>query len=83
MDLKIKDMKAQYLGQRVTIEGIVNKTGTQYPFCTKSAFQCLRCGYMQFIEQESFKLQEPIAGCENDTCGKKGPFKFLPENSTS
>lgn len=82
MELKLKDMKAQYLGQRVTVEGTVNKTGTQYPFCTKAAFQCMRCGYMHFVKQESFKLEEPLAGCENETCGKKGPFKFLPENST-
>ena len=38
VDLKLKDMRAQYLGQRVTVEGTVIKTGTQYPFCTKAAF---------------------------------------------
>ena len=81
VDLKLKDMRAQYLGQRVTVEGTVIKTGTQYPFCTKAAFECMRCGYMHFVKQGSFKLEEPFSGCENDTCGKKGPFKFLPENS--
>lgn len=81
MDLEIRDMKAQHIGKNITVEGTVEKIGTQYPFCIKAVFQCLRCGHLHIVHQDSFKLTEPF-GCENDTCGKKGPFKFIPEEST-
>jgi DNA replicative helicase MCM subunit Mcm2 (Cdc46/Mcm family) len=74
-------MNASFLNQRVSIEGQILKTSTQYPFCTKAAFQCQRCGPINIIGQNSLKLIEPL-NCENDTCGKKGPFKFIPEEST-
>jgi DNA replicative helicase MCM subunit Mcm2 (Cdc46/Mcm family) len=82
MELKLKDLRAQNLSKRITVEGTVIKTGNQYPFCTKAAFQCIRCGHMHFVDQESFKLEEPFAGCENETCVKKGTLKLLTENST-
>ena len=48
----------------------------------KAAFQCLRCGHLTIVEQSSFKFEEPFAGCEDETCGKKGPFKVIIEEST-
>lgn len=47
-----------------------------------AAFQCLRCGHITLIRQDSLKLEEPFAGCEDETCGKKGPFRLLIEEST-
>lgn len=80
MELKMKDMRAQHLGQNVTVEGEVTKTWTQYPFLQKAVFMCQRCGHIHLVKQDSFKLTEPLV-CENETCGKKGPFKQLPEES--
>jgi replicative DNA helicase Mcm len=34
------------------------------------------------VEQVGYKYEEPFAGCENETCGKKGPFKLLVQEST-
>jgi DNA replicative helicase MCM subunit Mcm2 (Cdc46/Mcm family) len=81
MNLKLKDLRAKHLSQRITVEGNVSKTSTQYPFCTKAAFQCMRCGHLCLVGQDSLKLKEPFS-CENDTCGKKGPFKLITEEST-
>jgi replicative DNA helicase Mcm len=82
MNMQLKDISSQYIGQKITIEGIVTQIETQYPFLHKAAFQCLRCGHVTTVKQDSFKLQTPFAGCENDTCGKMGPFRLIQEDST-
>lgn len=74
-------MKSQYLGNRVTVEGTIIKTNTQYPFCTNAVFHCKRCDYKFSVKQKSLKMKEPIE-CENDTCRKKGFLEFVFEEST-
>lgn len=81
MDLKLKDMSAKHIGKIVSVEGTVIKTDTQYPFLQKAAFQCQRCGHITLVEQNSLKTEEPYV-CEEETCGKKGPFNLIQEEST-
>lgn len=40
------------------------------------AFKCQRCGDETYIPQTNGKLIEPFE-CQNDDCGRKGPFKPL------
>ncbi len=78
----IRDLRSKHLARFVAIEGMIRKATEVRPRITKAAFQCLRCGHITLVEQNSFKFEEPYGGCEEETCGKKGPFKVLIEEST-
>ncbi len=78
----IGNLRSSHLGKFVAIEGMIRKATEVRPRITKAAFQCMRCGYITYVEQNSFKFEEPFAGCEEETCGKKGPFKVLIDEST-
>jgi replicative DNA helicase Mcm len=78
----IGDLRSSHLGKLISIEGMVRKATETRPRITKAAFQCMRCGHITMVDQPGLKFEEPFAGCENETCGKKGPFKVLIDDST-
>jgi replicative DNA helicase Mcm len=80
--ISIRELRSKHLSRFVAIEGMIRKATEVRPRITKAAFQCLRCGHLTVVEQNSFKFEEPFSGCENETCGKKGPFKVMIEDST-
>lgn len=80
--IRIGNLRSKHIGKLVAIDGMVRKTTEVRPKITKAAFQCLRCGHTTYVYQEGHKFEEPFAGCEEETCGKKGPFKVIPEDST-
>lgn len=80
--VSIRELRSKHLTRFVAIEGMIRKATEVRPRITKAAFKCLRCEHITEVEQNSFKFEEPFAGCENDTCGKKGPFKVIIEDST-
>ena len=80
--IPIRELRSKHLSRFVAIEGMIRKATEVRPRITKAAFQCLRCGHLTIVEQNSFKFEEPFAGCEEETCGKKGPFKVSIEDST-
>jgi len=77
--VKICDLRSNHLRKLVSIEGMIRKVTEVRPKITKAAFQCLRCGYVTYVEQNSFKFEEPFAGCESEICGKKGPFNLVED----
>jgi replicative DNA helicase Mcm len=70
----IRDLSKKDIGKLVYIDGFARLASGTKPKVTKVAFKCLRCGHVTYVEQNGLKFEEPFAGCENDTCGKKGPF---------
>jgi replicative DNA helicase Mcm len=80
--ISIRELRSKHLSRFIAIEGMIRKATEVRPRITKAAFQCLRCQHLTVVDQNSFKFEEPFAGCENDTCGKKGPFKVIIEDST-
>lgn len=79
--VRIGDLRSSHLGKLISVEGMIRKATEVRPRITKAAFQCLRCGYITYVDQPSYKFEEPYAGCENETCGKRGPFKVLVDES--
>lgn len=71
---KISKLRSKHLTKFVSIEGTVRELSEVRPTDVKTAFRCLRCGHVTFVDQTGPKFEEPFAGCENETCGKKGPF---------
>jgi len=49
----------------------------------KAAFQCLRCDALTIVDQEidSGEVITPFK-CENDACGRHGPYKLVVEKSS-
>ena len=80
--IPIRELRSKHLTRLVAIEGMIRKATEVRPRITKAAFECLRCNSITTVEQNSFKFEEPFSGCENETCGKKGPFKVRIDEST-
>jgi len=80
--IRIGELRSEHLGKLISIEGMIRKATEVRPRITKAAFQCMRCGHTTITEQNGFKFEEPFAGCENETCGKRGPFKIVIEDSS-
>lgn len=79
---RIGDLRSVHLGKFISVEGMIRKATEVRPRITKAAFECQRCEYITYVEQHGYKFEEPFSGCENETCGKKGPFKVLIDEST-
>jgi replicative DNA helicase Mcm len=77
----ISKLRKGHLNKLVSVLCVVSKATEIRPARIRAQFQCLRCGYITVVEQseESDYIQEPFAGCDNDTCGKKGPFKIIDD----
>lgn len=82
-ELEISAIRAKHLNKFYTIQGVIVNAPTVNPAYEVADFQCLRCGHHTLVQQpvDGEFLQEPFMGCENDTCGKKGPFNICEENS--
>lgn len=79
----IGDLRSKHLSKFISIDGMIRKATEVRPKITKAAFQCMRCGHTTYVDQiNGYKFEEPFLGCEEETCGKKGPFKILIEEST-
>lgn len=78
--MTIRDIRHEHIGKFVAIKGtILRKTEVRYK-PTEAAFECQRCQHVTYLPQPSGELVEPFE-CENDVCGRKGPFKFLQGES--
>lgn len=77
----IRDIRKKDIGKIVCVDGFIKSRSQTRPKILKAAFKCLRCGHINFVTQNSRKLEEPFIGCENETCGKKGPFDIVIEES--
>lgn len=46
----------------------------------EAAFKCKRCEHVNFLPQTDGRLMEPYE-CENEVCGRKGPFNLVVDQS--
>ncbi len=70
-----RDLRSKHLMQFVAIEGMIRKATEVRPKVVNAAFKCLRCEHVTMVPQNEVKFVEPHE-CENETCGRKGPFKI-------
>jgi len=66
-----------------TMSGNILKKGDYKTKLKKAAFRCLRCDHLTIVDQEidSGEVITPFE-CENDACGRHGPFKLVVEKSS-
>ncbi|MFP4654726.1 MAG: minichromosome maintenance protein MCM [Methanohalobium sp.] len=79
--IAIRNLRSKHLLRFVAVEGMIRKATEVRPKITNAAFYCMRCEHITYIPQTSQKFTEPHE-CENETCGRKGPFKTLVDKST-
>lgn len=60
----------------ITIRGLVRKASNIQIHTDIAVFKCLRCDHVQRMAQQDDRFIEPFT-CENDVCGRKGPFQEL------
>lgn len=82
-EIPISRLRKQHLNKFISVRCVISKATKVIPGYEKCAFRCMRCGHVTIVPQstDTDLLQEPFAGCENETCGKKGPYKRDDENS--
>lgn len=82
-DVNISKLRDVHLGKFLSLRCVISKASEVRPAHDVAAFLCMRCGNITKVVQskDSDLLQEPFAGCEGETCGKKGPFKLVEEES--
>ena len=76
--LQIREIRSVYVGKLIAVEGIVRKVTDVRPRAIVAAFECQRCGSINRVTQEGDLLQKPVICHE---CERRGPFKFIPEQS--
>ena len=82
-EVGISKLRDVHLGKFLSLRCVISKASEVRPAYDVAAFQCMRCGHINRVDQskDSDLMQEPFAGCENPTCGKKGPYKLIHEES--
>ncbi len=79
--INLRDIRKGDMGHYVAVTGtIIRKTDVKYAV-TKAAFECQRCGHMNYVLEPNGVWVKPFE-CDNDVCGRKGPFKFNWNEST-
>ena len=71
----IRKIRHTHIMKTVSVTGIVRRVTDVRPKFSNVAFECLRCGHIMYIPQVLKKMIEPMY-CENETCGKKGPWSI-------
>ena len=79
--IQIRDLRSNHLAKFIAVEGMIRRATDVRPRIMKAAFKCMRCDTITYVEQPGNKLDEPYSGCENENCGKRGPFKLVMEQS--
>ena len=76
-------LRAEHLGNLLSIEGFVRKTTSPAQKMMVGAFQCNKCGAVIRVEQDEILLTEPSECYEDQSgCGRVSSFKLLTNLST-
>ncbi len=78
---QLRKLGSDHIGRLVMVEGIVVRSTSMRPMVMKAAFKCKRCGEITPISQTGQFLKAPFV-CSNPSCGAKGLFDFVQEEST-
>lgn len=74
----IRDLRHNHIEKFVSVTGtIMRKTEVRFRIVT-AAFECKRCGHITNLIQVDGRFAKPFE-CENDICGRKGPFKLVKD----
>lgn len=70
LTLRPGDIRAEHVGQRVAVEGIVTRASEVRPEVRVAAYECLSCGEVVLQPQErGEEMLRPPSICSNPNCG--------------
>ncbi|VVB90807.1 Minichromosome maintenance protein MCM [uncultured archaeon] len=78
--IQIRELRSANINKFIAVSGLIRKATEVRPKIVNAAFKCQRCEHVTFVPQGEGKFVEPYE-CENDVCGRKGPFKIVHEES--
>ena len=79
--ITVNGLRGEHNGQLIAIRGIVKKVAKVNREVTVACFRCARCETETFLPIPKGVFQEPF-DCDNDACGRRGPFNHVTEEST-
>ncbi|HUU88192.1 MAG TPA: minichromosome maintenance protein MCM [Candidatus Glassbacteria bacterium] len=78
---QLRKLGSRQLGKLVLVEGIVVRATPVRPMVMMASFKCKRCGTVTNVEQSGPFLRAPFE-CGDQSCGQKGPFEFVQDESS-
>ncbi len=78
--IQIRELRSSNINRFIAVSGLIRKATEVRPKIINAAFKCQRCEHVTMMPQGEGKFVEPFE-CENDVCGRKGPFKLVHEES--
>lgn len=80
--IRIRDIRHEHKNTLIAVSGMILRT-TEVKFqILDGVFDCARCDHPNHVLQVDFgKFIKPFE-CENDICGRQGPFKLNEDEST-
>lgn len=78
--VQIRSIRSPHISRLIAVDGLVRMATEVRPDITVAEFVCNGCGEVMYVDQESGRFSEPYA-CNNESCGRKGPFKLNLDKS--
>ena len=77
--IRIRDIRHSSLNTFVSVSGVIlRKTDVKFQI-VEASFKCKRCDHTTVVQELGMFFVEPFE-CENDVCGRKGPFKLVEKD---
>ncbi|MCI5867783.1 MAG: minichromosome maintenance protein MCM [Methanosphaera sp.] len=74
----LRNLKSEYIGKFIAVDGIIRKTDTIHPRIQTAVFKCRSCGRIHEVKQKTNLIFEPAACSE---CGSRS-FEIIEDEST-
>lgn len=79
--LRLREVESRYLGQLISVQGLLIRVSQIFPLVKKAAFQCNYCKTIIPIPQKGLQMRQPTR-CDSPDCkAKRASFTFLPDKS--
>jgi len=70
------------IGDFIAVGGMVREISAVDKSLEVAVYKCMRCEHTHHIKQEAHKEVVAPVYCDNESCGKKGPFTLLDDESS-
>jgi len=80
--MKLREIRIEHVNKLIAVTGTIIKETGVGGRALDVGFRCARCGDITHIHQtDPIKFVEPFE-CQNDSCGRKGPFSLEEKESS-
>lgn len=79
-NILIREVRNCHVDKLISVSGLVQKSTEVRPRLLTGAFKCQRCEHTTIVPQRENTFIEPYT-CDNEACGRKGPFILIKSES--